>query len=136
LLEYLVLWILPLVTVVQAILRLRAICEHGATSDFSSPLTAARTTTCPPWLAWLLGVIPVALLLAIWGAATGGPTILLDVSAGQPSSIWAWIASDLGRHYRVVAYDRPGMAWSIVRRITVRTATSSAAGPRIAASFS
>ena len=42
LVQYLVLWILPLVTVVQAILRLRAIAEHGATSDFSSPLTAAR----------------------------------------------------------------------------------------------
>ncbi len=26
----------------------------------------------PPWLAWLLGVIPVALLLAVWLAATGG----------------------------------------------------------------
>jgi fatty acid desaturase len=52
--EYLVLWILPLVTVVQAILRLRAICEHGATTDFSSPLTAARTNTSPSWLAWLL----------------------------------------------------------------------------------
>jgi fatty acid desaturase len=39
-LQYLVLWILPLVTVVQAILRLRAIAEHGATTDFSSPLTA------------------------------------------------------------------------------------------------
>jgi len=31
--EYLVLWILPLVTVVQAILRLRAISEHGATTE-------------------------------------------------------------------------------------------------------
>src|SRR6185503_11050317 len=41
LVQYLVLWVLPLVTVVQAILRLRAISEHGATSDFSSPLTAA-----------------------------------------------------------------------------------------------
>lgn len=54
LLEYLVLWILPLVTVVQAILRLRAICEHGAVSDTRSPLTAARTNQCPAWLAWLL----------------------------------------------------------------------------------
>ena len=27
----------------QPVLRLRAICEHGATTDFSSPLTAART---------------------------------------------------------------------------------------------
>jgi fatty acid desaturase len=54
LLEYLVLWILPLATVVQAILRLRAIAEHGATTDFSSPLTAARTNTGPAWLEWLI----------------------------------------------------------------------------------
>ena len=54
LVEYLVLWVLPLVTVVQAILRLRAIAEHGATSDFSSPLTAARTNLAPAWLRWLL----------------------------------------------------------------------------------
>ena len=40
---YLVLWTLPLLTVLQPVLRLRAICEHGATTDFSSPLTAART---------------------------------------------------------------------------------------------
>ena len=54
LVQYLVLWVLPLVTVVQAILRLRAIAEHGATTDFSSPLTAARTNIGPAWLAWLL----------------------------------------------------------------------------------
>jgi fatty acid desaturase len=54
LVEYLVLWILPLVTVVQAILRLRAIAEHGATTDFSSPLTAARTNVLPGWLEWLV----------------------------------------------------------------------------------
>jgi len=52
--EYLVLWILPLVTVVQAILRLRAISEHGATTDFSSPLTAARTNVAPAWVEWLI----------------------------------------------------------------------------------
>ena len=54
LVEYLILWILPLVTVVQAILRLRAIAEHGATTDFSSPLTAARTNLVPAWLGWLI----------------------------------------------------------------------------------
>jgi fatty acid desaturase len=54
LVQYLVLWILPLVTVVQAILRLRAIAEHGATTDFSSPLTAARTNVAPGWLEWLI----------------------------------------------------------------------------------
>ena len=52
--QYLVLWVLPLVTVVQAILRLRAIAEHGATTDFSSPLTAARTNLGPAWLRWAL----------------------------------------------------------------------------------
>src|SRR3954469_2180076 len=54
LVQYLVLWILPLVTVVQAILRLRAIAEHGATTDFTSPLTAARTNLGPAWLRWAL----------------------------------------------------------------------------------
>ena len=54
LVQYLVLWVLPLVTVVQAILRLRAIAEHGATTDFSSPLSAARTNLGPAWLEWLI----------------------------------------------------------------------------------
>jgi fatty acid desaturase len=43
-----VLWLIPLGTGLQAILRLRAVCEHGALSDFSSPLTAARTNL-PNW---------------------------------------------------------------------------------------
>jgi len=42
-LYYIVLWVVPLATGLQAILRLRAVCEHGALSDYSSPLTAART---------------------------------------------------------------------------------------------
>lgn len=46
--KYLVLWALPLVTVLQPILRLRAICEHGAVTDFGSPLTAARTNLVGP----------------------------------------------------------------------------------------
>jgi fatty acid desaturase len=54
LVQYLVLWIVPLVTVVQAILRLRAICEHGAPGELSSPLTAARTNDCSAWVGWLL----------------------------------------------------------------------------------
>ena len=40
---YLVVWIAPLMTALQPILRLRAVCEHGAVSDLSSPLTAARS---------------------------------------------------------------------------------------------
>jgi len=54
LIEYLLLWFVPLVTVQQPILRLRAICEHGAVTDFSSPLTAARTNLGPRWLLWLM----------------------------------------------------------------------------------
>jgi fatty acid desaturase len=49
---YLVLWALPLVTVLQAILRFRAVCEHGAVPDRTSPLRAARTNLVPRWLAW------------------------------------------------------------------------------------
>lgn len=52
--EYLVLWVLPAVTVLQAILRLRAVCEHGAVTDLGSPLTAARTNHAPWWARWLL----------------------------------------------------------------------------------
>jgi len=40
---YLVVWVVPLMTALQPILRLRAVCEHGAVSDLSSPLTAARS---------------------------------------------------------------------------------------------
>ena len=47
--QYLVLWVLPLLTVLQAILRLRAICEHGAVSDISTPLKSARTNQAP-WI--------------------------------------------------------------------------------------
>ncbi|WP_416898059.1 MAG: fatty acid desaturase family protein [Minwuia sp.] len=53
LLEYLILWVVPLLTFLQPLLRLRAICEHGAVSDYGSPLTAARTNTGPKWLLWL-----------------------------------------------------------------------------------
>jgi len=52
--EYLVLWPLPLVTLLQPLLRFRAICEHGAVADHASPLTAARTNLGPRWLVWLL----------------------------------------------------------------------------------
>ena len=46
--KYIVLWIVPLLTVLQPILRLRAICEHGAVTDTSTPLTAARTNLVGP----------------------------------------------------------------------------------------
>jgi fatty acid desaturase len=54
LLEYLILWILPAVTVLQAVLRFRAILEHGAVRNLESPLTAARTNLGPRWLLALL----------------------------------------------------------------------------------
>ncbi len=51
---YLLLWLLPMLTVLQPILRLRAIAEHGAVTDLSSALTAARcnrtTGTLGNWL--------------------------------------------------------------------------------------
>lgn len=51
---YFLLWFLPLVTVLQAILRLRAIMEHGAVDDTTTPLKAARTNFVPLPLYWIL----------------------------------------------------------------------------------
>jgi fatty acid desaturase len=50
----LLLWVIPLVTLLQVILRLRAVCEHGAVTDLSTPLRAARTTLAPRALRWLM----------------------------------------------------------------------------------
>jgi fatty acid desaturase len=47
--KYVVLWMVPLLTVLQPILRVRAICEHGAVTDTSTPLTAARTNVVGPF---------------------------------------------------------------------------------------
>ena len=52
--QYLVLWPLALVTLLQPLLRFRAICEHGAVVDENSPLKAARTNTGPGWLMWIV----------------------------------------------------------------------------------
>lgn len=41
--QYVVLWVVPAATVLQAILRVRAIAEHGAPAGLDSPLLAART---------------------------------------------------------------------------------------------
>lgn len=50
--EYLILWLLPMVTIQQPLLRYRAICEHGVVSDPKSPLFASRTNFAPWWLHW------------------------------------------------------------------------------------
>lgn len=52
--QYLLLWVLPAVTVLQALLRLRAICEHGAVSDLTTPFKSARTTLALSWARALL----------------------------------------------------------------------------------
>lgn len=52
---YLVLWLLPMLTVLQPILRLRAIAEHGAVGDVTSPLTAARSNRTSGSLGNLIG---------------------------------------------------------------------------------
>lgn len=52
--EYLVLWVLPLVTLFQVLLRIRAVLEHGAPAGYASAKEAARTNLCPAWLAWIL----------------------------------------------------------------------------------
>ena len=51
--EYFLLWILPLITVLQFILRLRAVLEHGAIDESSVPVRA-RTNLVPKWIRWWL----------------------------------------------------------------------------------
>jgi fatty acid desaturase len=51
---YLLLWVLPLVTVLQVFLRLRAVCEHGAVPDTAVVTRAARTTLAPFWIRLIL----------------------------------------------------------------------------------
>ncbi len=51
--------------------------------------------------------------LRTWGVRTAGEAaIVLDSSAGMPSSEWAWVGPMLAERHFVVAYDRPGLAWS------------------------
>lgn len=52
--EYIILWIVPILTFLQPILRFRAICEHGAVEGLENPLKASRTNTGPFWLRFLL----------------------------------------------------------------------------------
>lgn len=51
---YLLLWFLPLVTLLAALLRLRAVLEHGAVPDPKETVRAARTTLAPVWIRWLV----------------------------------------------------------------------------------
>jgi len=51
---YVLLWIVPAVTALQAILRIRAIFEHGAPAGYESALKAARTTMTGPMLRLIL----------------------------------------------------------------------------------
>lgn len=54
LIKYAVLWVLPALTILQALLRLRAIAEHGAPGALGSPLTAARTNLATPLIRFAL----------------------------------------------------------------------------------
>jgi fatty acid desaturase len=52
--KYAVLWLLPALTLLQAMLRLRAIAEHGAPPATDSPFSAARTNLVNPLLRFFL----------------------------------------------------------------------------------
>jgi pimeloyl-ACP methyl ester carboxylesterase len=43
---------------------------------------------------------------------SASPTVVLVPGAGEPSSVWGWIAPDVARDTRVCVYDRAGRGWS------------------------
>lgn len=45
-------------------------------------------------------------------AGSGTPTVILVPGAGEPSSVWGWIAPAVARDTRVCVYDRAGRGWS------------------------
>ncbi|HUG47653.1 MAG TPA: alpha/beta hydrolase [Candidatus Limnocylindria bacterium] len=53
--------------------------------------------------------------LRFWGEDNPGPTVILEAAANSFSSFYGWLGPALGDEYRVVAYDRPGMGWSVGR---------------------
>jgi pimeloyl-ACP methyl ester carboxylesterase len=60
----------------------------------------------------LIDVGGYQLHLHVMGEDRGLPTVVLDHGAGSMSAQWGWIMPEIAQHTRVVAYDRPGMAWS------------------------
>jgi pimeloyl-ACP methyl ester carboxylesterase len=42
----------------------------------------------------------------------GGPTVVLISGFGEISSVWSWIAADVGRDSRVCSFDAAGRGWS------------------------
>jgi fatty acid desaturase len=52
--EYALLWLVPLVFLLQPILRFRSILEHGMTSERGDVWRDARTNLGPRWLLWAL----------------------------------------------------------------------------------
>jgi len=52
--EYLLLWAIPLWFLLQPLLRLRSILEHGMTTETGDVWRDARTNLGPGWLMWLI----------------------------------------------------------------------------------
>ncbi len=62
-------------------------------------------------IAWVVG-IGDGRRMYLSCAGSGSPTVVLVPGAGEPSSVWAWIAPDVARDTRVCVYDRAGRGWS------------------------
>ena len=52
--QYLLLWVVPLIFLIQPLLRFRAVLEHGMTSETGDIWRDARTNTGPAWIMWLV----------------------------------------------------------------------------------
>jgi pimeloyl-ACP methyl ester carboxylesterase len=50
--------------------------------------------------------------LQVRGAASAGPTVVLEAGMGSFSPNWYWVQEDLAPVVRNVSYDRAGLGWS------------------------
>jgi pimeloyl-ACP methyl ester carboxylesterase len=62
-------------------------------------------------------------MMHLLATGTGSPTVVLETGTSGYFGLWEWVQNEVGKHTRVVSYDRAGLGFS-----------EKAAGPRDAAS--
>jgi pimeloyl-ACP methyl ester carboxylesterase len=51
-------------------------------------------------------------MMHLLGTGTGSPTVVLETGTAGYFGIWEWVQHEVGKHTRVVSYDRAGLGFS------------------------